>query len=101
MDTLLKCSVHITVQSENSCILLLQSYSTSLNKLPILSSPFLCALKWKKIEGKEFETHFEYNLKQKIIPRSALSSYPMTVDLVLSKSESKLYTVWPVFLLTL
>lgn len=43
MSTLLGCTVHISVWSTNSCILL--SYRISLNKLPVLNDPFLLALK--------------------------------------------------------
>lgn len=70
-------------------------YVKSVNKLHLLSGPFLFAIKWKKkIEGKESEANFEHNLKQ-TIPQSALSSYPMFVDEVLNKFESKLNLAWP------
>lgn len=48
MSTLLGCTVHISVWSTNSCILLLLSNIISLNKLPVLNDPFLFTLKWKK-----------------------------------------------------
>lgn len=81
MGTLLRCTVHITVKSTNSCVLLLLSYSTSLSKLPILNDLFVFVLKQRKIKDKAFETHLDLNLKQKVILRSALSSYSMSVDL--------------------
>lgn len=93
MGTLLRCTVHITAKSTNSCVLLLLSYNTSLSKLPVLNGLFVFALKWKKTKGKAFETHFDLNLKLKAILRTALSSYPMSVDLILHRTEPKSYSV--------
>lgn len=87
MATLLRCTVHITVKSTNSCVLLLLSSNTSLSKLPVLNDLFVFALKWKKTKDKAFEAHFDLNLKQKVTLRSALSSYSMSVDLVLNSIQ--------------
>lgn len=81
------CEEYSVCEYTNSCVLLLLSSNTSLSKLPVLNGLFVFALKWKKTKDKAFEAHFHLNLKQKVILRSALSSYPVSVDLVLNSIQ--------------